>query len=98
AQGGKVNLRALFKKLGERGISSVLVEGGGRLNYSLLEQNLVDKLFLFIAPVICGGKGAPTVFNGEGVAKIEDAWRVGQIELKKFNRDLLVIGYPEQKR
>lgn len=94
----KVDLKALLKRLGERGITSVLVEGGGRLNYSMLEQGVVDKVFLFIAPIICGGKDAPTAFNGDGVARIEDAWRVGQIELKKFSQDLLIIGYPEQKR
>ncbi len=94
----RVDLRALFEKLGKRGVTSVLVEGGGRLNYSLLEQGLVDKLLLFVAPIIFGGKDAPTAFNGSGIDRIADAWRFEQVELKRLQQDLLVIGYPERKR
>ncbi len=93
---GRVDLKVLLERLGERGIISVLVEGGGRLNYSLLEQGLVDKFFLFIAPIICGGRDAFPAFSGEGAAEIKNAWRLGRVEYKKFESDLLVIGYPEQ--
>ncbi|NMA92347.1 MAG: bifunctional diaminohydroxyphosphoribosylaminopyrimidine deaminase/5-amino-6-(5-phosphoribosylamino)uracil reductase RibD [Firmicutes bacterium] len=94
AREGRVDLEALLKVLGERGLASVLVEGGGKLNYSLLEQGLVDKFYLFLAPLICGGREAPTAFDGAGVEKIRDAWRLGQLELKRFGPDLLLTGYP----
>ena len=65
---GRVDLKALLQALGKREMTSVLVEGGGTLNYAFLERDLVDKLFLFVAPIICGGREAPTPFSGEGVA------------------------------
>jgi len=91
---GRVDLKALMKKLAEREISTVLVEGGGTLNYSMLEQSLIDKLFIFIAPLIIGGAKSPTAFSGTGIESLEKAWSVEDIEMKQFDRDLLLIGYP----
>lgn len=97
AREGRVDLRALMLKLGEKEIASVLVEGGGTLNYSLLEAGVVDKLFVFIAPVIFGGRNSPTSFAGEGIASVSKAWHLEQLELKQFDQDLLVIGYPRRE-
>ncbi len=94
---GRVDLLALMLKLGEKEIASVLVEGGGTLNYSLLEAGVVDKLFVFIAPVIFGGQNSPTAIAGEGIAALSNAWHLEQLELKKFDQDLLVIGYPRRE-
>jgi len=56
----KVDLVYLIQKLGEIGIDSVLLEGGGTLNYSALEEGIVDKVITFIAPKIIGGATAKT--------------------------------------
>jgi diaminohydroxyphosphoribosylaminopyrimidine deaminase/5-amino-6-(5-phosphoribosylamino)uracil reductase len=98
SRAGRVDPAALLRKLGEREITAVLVEGGGTLNYSLLEAGLIDKLFLFIAPVIFGGRDSPTPFDGEGIASPGEAWDVEALELKQFDRDLLLIGYPKKRR
>lgn len=92
---GRVDLVALLKKLAERELTSVLVEGGGTINYSLLEKSLIDKLFIFIAPLIIGGKESPTAFSGSGISSLKKAWSVEDIELKQFDQDLLLIGYPK---
>lgn len=91
---GRVDLAALMRKLGERGVCQLLVEGGGNLNYGLLEAGLVDKLMLFIAPLIIGGRESPTSFDGRGVAGLDEAWRLQDLEIKQYNGDLLLIGYP----
>lgn len=93
---GHVDLKVLLRRLGERKISSVLVEGGGTLNYSLLEAGVVDKLFIFIAPLILGGRNSPTPFAGEGVDSISRSWQVEQTEIKQFDRDILIVGYPRR--
>ncbi len=93
---GRVDLDALIGKLGERGICQLLVEGGGTLNYSLLEAGLVDKLMLFIAPLIVGGRESPTSFGGSGVAALEQAWHLEDLEIKQYDGDLLMIGYPRR--
>ena len=92
--GGRVDLVALMKKLAERELTSVLVEGGGTLNYSLLEQSLIDKLNIFIAPLVIGGRQSPTAFAGSGIDSLSKAWKVENIEMKQFDQDLLLIGYP----
>lgn len=93
---GRVDLKALLRRLGERKISSVLVEGGGTLNYSLLKAGAVDKLFIFIAPLIFGGRNSPTPFAGEGVDTIDRSWQVEQTEIKQFDQDILIVGYPRR--
>ncbi|HOJ84642.1 MAG TPA: dihydrofolate reductase family protein, partial [Bacillota bacterium] len=55
---------------------------------------LVDKLMLFMAPLIIGGRESPTSFEGAGVARLEEAWRLKDMEIKQYDGDLLLIGYP----
>ncbi|MEW5785009.1 MAG: bifunctional diaminohydroxyphosphoribosylaminopyrimidine deaminase/5-amino-6-(5-phosphoribosylamino)uracil reductase RibD [Bacillota bacterium] len=95
---GRVDLAALLRKLGEMEITAVLAEGGGTLNYSLLQAGLVDKLFIFIAPLIFGGRQSPTAFGGEGIVSVDRAWPVEHLEMKQFDQDLLLIGYPGAQR
>ena len=94
----RVSLKALVKELGAREMSCLLVEGGGILNYSLLEEGLVDKLYLFIAPILCGGDTAPTPFGGEGIDDLKDAWNVSNVQLKQYGDDMLLIGYPHKRQ
>lgn len=70
---GYVDMTALMKRLGELNISSVLVEGGGTVNDSLLRDGLVDRVEAFIAPKIFGGAGAKTPVEGIGIEAVEDA-------------------------
>lgn len=94
---GFVDLIALMKKLAERELATILCEGGGTLNYSLLSRDLVDKLFIFIAPLIIGGRQSPTAFGGSGIETLDRAWSVENIEMKQFDQDLLLIGYPASR-
>ncbi len=94
---GRVDLDELMLELGKREISALLVEGGGALNYSLLEGSLIDKIYLFIAPLLLGGEKAPSPFAGEGVESLTESWVVENMELKQLDNDLLVIGYPARR-
>jgi len=53
-------------KLRRLGIKKILIEGGGTINNSLFSKNLIDKLIVFIFPLIVGGKETPTMVDGEG--------------------------------
>ena len=90
---GLVNLRALLECLAGREITSLLVEGGGRLLASLFAHGLVDKVLAFIAPVIIGGKEAPTAVEGEGVERLGQALRLREVAVEWLGEDLLVSGY-----
>ncbi len=93
----RVDLRALMQELGRREIISLLVEGGGILNYALLQEGLVDKIYYFIAPIIFGGQEAPTSFEGEGIDLVNEAWNIEDIEIKRYKEDLLLVGYVDYR-
>lgn len=93
ADDGQVNLQELMLILGQRGITSVMVEGGGVLLGSLFDQGMVDRVFAFIAPLIIGGRDATQAIAGNGVEKLADAYRLKRIKIKQIDNDILISGY-----
>lgn len=93
--GERVDLNFLMSELAEREITSVLVEGGGTLHFSMLKENLVDKIFAFIAPKILGGKDALTAVEGAGFEKLSDAVKLKNFSAEKIGEDFLICGYVE---
>jgi diaminohydroxyphosphoribosylaminopyrimidine deaminase/5-amino-6-(5-phosphoribosylamino)uracil reductase len=85
----------MLKILGEHSISSLLVEGGGEVNASFMNQNLVDKVIVYLAPKLIGGKNAPTFLEGTGIDKMGQAIELEEIELTKIGPDYKFIGYPK---
>ena len=94
ARGGRVDLGPLLDALGRREITSVLVEGGSELAGSLLDERLVNRFVLFLAPILIGGKEAPTIAGGKGVAHLRDALRLDHLTLRRLGPDLLITAYP----
>ncbi|GAG80415.1 unnamed protein product, partial [marine sediment metagenome] len=94
---GRVDLEKLLKVLGQREITSVLVEGGGILLGSLFDGGLVDKVIAFIAPIIIGGKEAKTAASGKGVDKVVDSLKLERVSVEKLGEDLMVCGYVSAK-
>lgn len=90
---GRVNLNALCAVLGERGIASVLVEGGAVLTAALLRQRLIDKMVFFVAPKIIGGDGV-SAFGPCGVDTMEQALSLRDITSRQVGDDLMLEAYP----
>jgi diaminohydroxyphosphoribosylaminopyrimidine deaminase/5-amino-6-(5-phosphoribosylamino)uracil reductase len=89
---GQKKLATLLRELGKKEITSVLVEGGGEILGQALDQRLVDKVQLYLGPVLTGG---PIVaFPGMGAASTEQALRLERIRYERIGRDVCVIGYP----
>lgn len=88
-----LDLKFLMKKLAKRGITSILIEGGGKVNASALEMGLVDKILFFIAPKIVGGENAITPVEGEGIDRIGEAIKLKDTKIRKFGDDILFEGY-----
>ena len=91
--GAEVDLRALMQMLGQREICSVFVEGGGSVNFSLLEAGLVDKVYAFIAPKIIGGCTALTPVEGAGFAALKDCVELSGIQVEEMAGDILLTAY-----
>ena len=59
-----INLHEMLDVLGQKGVSSLLIEGGGEVNASFIENKLMDKIILYFAPKIIGGRLAPSFVEG----------------------------------
>ncbi len=87
---GKVDLCRLADILGEKGIDSILLEGGGILNDSALRCGIVKEVHAFIAPKLFGGRDAPTPVSGEGAGPIGEAVGLELYDIKHFGADLML--------
>lgn len=88
---GHADLRESFKLLGEKNITSVLVEGGQQLSSALIRQGLVDKLELFIAPKMLGA-GTRSFIN-IGINKMKEIADLKDITWTRVGDDMLLTGY-----
>ncbi len=86
---GEINLQLLMRKLGELGIDSVLIEGGGTLNEDALQSGIVNEVKAFIAPKIFGGRGGKTPVEGFGVEKVDDAIKLQLMRISQVGEDIL---------
>lgn len=89
-RGGQLDLSALLKKLGERQITSLLVEGGAGIITGFLKQNLVDRIITIIAPIIIG-RGINAV-DDLGIKSIDKAKKIFNVRRKKIGPDCAIIG------
>ncbi|MBE3583408.1 MAG: bifunctional diaminohydroxyphosphoribosylaminopyrimidine deaminase/5-amino-6-(5-phosphoribosylamino)uracil reductase RibD [Limnochordaceae bacterium] len=89
---GRVDLADLWRRLGEAGLTSVLIESGGEVAYSALAAGLVQRVNLFIAPLLFGGASAPTPLGGTGIRRLSDAWRLTSVEVSQIGDDVLITG------
>ena len=96
---GKTNksgfdLKHLMKHLVKKDLTSVLIEGGGEINNSALKAGIVDKIYIFISPILIGGKQAPGLIGGLGVSKIVKALSLKNMKVTEMGEDLMVEAEP----
>ncbi|MGD2038189.1 MAG: bifunctional diaminohydroxyphosphoribosylaminopyrimidine deaminase/5-amino-6-(5-phosphoribosylamino)uracil reductase RibD [Desulfobacterales bacterium] len=90
---GQIDLKPLMVQLGAMGITSLLVEGGGRVIASALKSGIVDKALFFYAPKILGGDDGIPICRGPGPPRMKDCIRVKNIRLQRFGDDVMIEGY-----
>lgn len=93
ARDNRVDLSALLATLGKRRIHSLLVEGGAEVQGAFFEAGLVDKFHLFLAPKFIGGRQAPGILGGSGIADLQDAHRAHDLAIQRLGPDILISGY-----
>jgi riboflavin biosynthesis pyrimidine reductase len=88
---GPAGLRGALHALAERGLLDVLCEGGPTLAGELLSTGLIDRVLLFVAPLIVG-RGAPDLFAAPAVRAVDHAWRLTGVEWQRVCDDLMLSG------
>ena len=88
---GRVELDELFSELGKRDLQRILLEGGPTLAWEAVRAGLVDELVLFLAPILVGGRDAPSVLMGEGIATIAEPHRLRIETVERIGDDIKVV-------
>jgi diaminohydroxyphosphoribosylaminopyrimidine deaminase/5-amino-6-(5-phosphoribosylamino)uracil reductase len=87
------SLAAVLKNLGKRAITSVLIEGGGDVLGQALDARLIDKLQLYLGPILTGG---PVIaFPGQGAENTANALRLRRISYRRIGQTVCITGYPD---
>ena len=87
------SLASVLKDLGKRGITSVLIEGGGEVLGEALDKRLIDKVQIYLGPILTGGP--VLAFPGEGAAKTANALRLRDIKYQQIGQTISLRGYPD---
>jgi len=90
---GIIPLSRVMEHLGKEELTSLLIEGGGQVNEQALRENVVDKIELFMAPLLIGGKEAPGFMNGLGVQTLQQALAVRDLSVTPVGKDWMLEGY-----
>jgi diaminohydroxyphosphoribosylaminopyrimidine deaminase/5-amino-6-(5-phosphoribosylamino)uracil reductase len=93
-----VDPNEVVRILGEKLVSSVLIEGGGSIHAAFLENQLVDKVEIYIAPKLVGGTNAPTFLEGTGIKLMKDAVDLVDLRITPVGKDYKFTGYPQYTR
>jgi diaminohydroxyphosphoribosylaminopyrimidine deaminase / 5-amino-6-(5-phosphoribosylamino)uracil reductase len=90
----KVGISDMLKKLGDRGITSVYVEGGAEVHGSFLKEKAFQQVITYIAPKLLGGKHAPAAYGGAGIDRLEDTVPLEIRDVKQIGQDIRIIAEP----
>ncbi len=87
---GLVSLPRLMRQLRRLGIRRLLLEGGGTLNWSMLDSRLVDEVSVAISPTIIGGVDAVSLVEGRGAGMIDSAVKLRFVIARRYGSSLVV--------
>jgi diaminohydroxyphosphoribosylaminopyrimidine deaminase/5-amino-6-(5-phosphoribosylamino)uracil reductase len=90
---GRPDLQAICRKLAEREITSVMIEGGALVNWTALASGVADKVFFYYSPKILAGTGSVPFAAGAGFRRMSEAARLRWLRLHRFGEDFAVEGY-----
>ncbi|MBM3803671.1 MAG: bifunctional diaminohydroxyphosphoribosylaminopyrimidine deaminase/5-amino-6-(5-phosphoribosylamino)uracil reductase RibD [Acidimicrobiia bacterium] len=93
AADGRIDVRAVLNNLGQRDITSVLVEAGPALNFEALRSGCVDKLLCFVAPKILGGQSPLPLAGGAGFGQLDRCVPLRFAAIERVGSDLLIEAY-----
>ncbi len=90
---GRPDLQAICRRLADREITSVMIEGGAMVNWAALASRIADKIFFYYSPKILAGAGSVPFAAGAGFRKMSEAAHLKWFRLHRFGEDFAVEGY-----
>lgn len=92
-ENGHISLQELLEYLGkEKKIDSILLEGGGTLNASAIEQGIINKVYAYIAPKLIGGRDSKSPIEGQGIELMKNAINIDNPEIIRLENDICISG------
>jgi diaminohydroxyphosphoribosylaminopyrimidine deaminase/5-amino-6-(5-phosphoribosylamino)uracil reductase len=91
----QITIQEMLKGIGEKGITSLFVEGGAEVHGSFLKERAFQQVITYIAPKLLGGKFAPTSFGGEGINKIAEVVSLNIKDVEMVGHDIKIIAEPK---
>ncbi len=86
----RVSVRTLLSRLWSLRVRSVLVEGGGAVNWDLARRGLIDEMTICVAPRLLGGLGAPGLLGGEGFARVASSPQMRLVSATRSAGELIM--------
>jgi diaminohydroxyphosphoribosylaminopyrimidine deaminase/5-amino-6-(5-phosphoribosylamino)uracil reductase len=86
------SLASVVKDLGKQSVTSVLIEGGGDVLGQALDARLIDKVHIYLGPILTGG--SVIAFPGRGAATTTNALRLNRVSYRRTGQTVCVVGYP----
>lgn len=88
-----VNIRSVFRYLERLGFKRILVEGGGEINWSVLNLGMIDEMIVMVSSVVIGGRDAKTLVEGRGFSKISNTMKMKLSKVERQTLNELVLYY-----
>lgn len=88
---GQVDLIEMMRLLKSKSIDRILLEGGGKLNWSMLSNGLVDEVSVAVSPLVIGGERAITLAEGRGMDLIKDGIKLSLRKTSRYGQDLVLF-------
>ena len=86
----KINIKNLLKVLSKKKIKTLLVEGGGTVNWEFIKQGLVDEMIVTLTPYLVGGQKAISLVEGEGFSKIQNSKKLKLKKIYKLGNEIVL--------
>ncbi|MFB5630815.1 MAG: 2,5-diamino-6-(ribosylamino)-4(3H)-pyrimidinone 5'-phosphate reductase [Nitrosopumilaceae archaeon] len=85
-----INIKNLLRILYKKKIKTLLIEGGGTVNWEFVKQGLVDEVIITITPYLLGGKNAISLIDGNGFSKIQNAMKLKLKKTSRFGNEIVL--------
>ncbi|MGB8159667.1 MAG: 2,5-diamino-6-(ribosylamino)-4(3H)-pyrimidinone 5'-phosphate reductase [Nitrososphaeraceae archaeon] len=88
-----VNIRSVFRHLERLGFNRILVEGGGEINWSVLNLGMIDEMIVMVSSIVIGGRDAKTLVEGKGISKISSTKKMKLSKVQRQTLNEVVLYY-----